>query len=65
MVSGLGGSKLAMPIEITQFCHLYTLQRLAKLPEVRTGSVALITGDRTLLEHRDERHMARASRLDG
>ena len=26
MVSGLGGSKLAMPIEITQFCHLYTLQ---------------------------------------
>lgn len=34
MVTGLGGSKLAMPIEITQFCHLYTLQRLAKLPEV-------------------------------
>lgn len=34
MVTGLGGSKLAMPIEIVQFCHKYTLQRLAKLPEV-------------------------------
>ena len=29
MVSGLGGSKLAMPVEIVQFCHEYTLQRLA------------------------------------
>ena len=28
LVSGLGGSKLAMPVEIVQFCHLYTLQRL-------------------------------------
>jgi ribose 5-phosphate isomerase len=28
MVEGLGGSKLAMPVEITQFCHLYTLGRL-------------------------------------
>ncbi|GAX79899.1 hypothetical protein CEUSTIGMA_g7339.t1 [Chlamydomonas eustigma] len=34
MVSGLGGSKLAMPIEIVQFCHKYTLSRLAKLSEV-------------------------------
>lgn len=34
MVDGLGGSKLAMPIEIVQFCHKYTLQRLSKLPEV-------------------------------
>ena len=34
MVEGLGGSKLAMPVEITQFCHLYTLRRLAALPEV-------------------------------
>jgi len=28
LVDGLGGSKLAMPVEIVQFCHLYTLQRL-------------------------------------
>jgi ribose 5-phosphate isomerase A len=34
MVTGLGGSQLAMPVEIVQFCHLYTLQRLGKLPEV-------------------------------
>lgn len=34
MVEGLGGSKLAMPVEIVQFCHLYTLRRLAALPEV-------------------------------
>jgi len=34
LVEGLGGSKLAMPIEIVQFCHLYTLRRLAALPEV-------------------------------
>lgn len=27
LVSGLGGSKLAMPVEIVQFCHKYTLQR--------------------------------------
>eukprot|EP00798_Chlamydomonas_sp_ICE-L_P003483 gene3483-13547_t len=39
MVTGLGGSKLAMPVEIVQFCHEYTLQRLAKLPEV-AGCVA-------------------------
>jgi len=34
MVSGLGGSKLAMPVEIVQFCHKYTLNRLQNLPEV-------------------------------
>ncbi|GFH17562.1 uncharacterized protein HaLaN_14224 [Haematococcus lacustris] len=34
MVSGLGGSKLAMPVEIVQFCHKYTLSRLSKLKEV-------------------------------
>ena len=28
LVDGLGGSKLAMPVEIVQFCHKYTLQRL-------------------------------------
>lgn len=27
LVEGLGGSKLAMPVEITQFCHKYTQQR--------------------------------------
>lgn len=34
LVEGLGGSKLAMPVEIVQFCHKYTLQRLQNLPEV-------------------------------
>ena len=34
LVEGLGGSKLAMPVEIVQFCHLHTLKRLAALPEV-------------------------------
>lgn len=34
LVEGLGGSKLAMPVEIVQFCHQYTLRRLAALPEV-------------------------------
>lgn len=34
MVTGLGGSKLAMPVEIVQFCHLYTLKRLQELPQV-------------------------------
>lgn len=34
MVTGLGGSKLAMPVEIVQFCWKYTLARLAKLPEI-------------------------------
>lgn len=34
MVSGLGGSKLAMPVEIVQFCWKYTLERLRALPEV-------------------------------
>lgn len=34
LVEGLGGSKLAMPVEIVQFCWKYNLQRLANLPEV-------------------------------
>lgn len=34
LVSGLGGSKDAMPVEIVQFCHLYTLNRLQNLSEV-------------------------------
>ena len=35
LVEGLGGSQLAMPVEIVQFCHKYTLNRLANLPEVK------------------------------
>ena len=35
LVDGLGGSKLAMPVEIVQFCHKYTLKRLAELAEVK------------------------------
>jgi ribose 5-phosphate isomerase A len=34
LVEGLGGSKDAMPVEIVQFCHIYTLRRLQDLPEV-------------------------------
>ncbi len=34
LVEGLGGSKLAMPVEIVQFCHKYTQKRLAELKEV-------------------------------
>lgn len=44
LVSGLGGSKLAMPVEIVQFCHLYTLKRLQELPEVK-GCVAKLRMD--------------------
>lgn len=39
LVDGLGGSKLAMPVEIVQFCHEYTLRKLQALPEV-AGCVA-------------------------
>uniref|UniRef100_A0A061R317 ribose-5-phosphate isomerase n=1 Tax=Tetraselmis sp. GSL018 TaxID=582737 RepID=A0A061R317_9CHLO len=34
LVDGLGGSKLAMPVEIVQFCWKYNLERIANLPEV-------------------------------
>ena len=34
LVDGLGGSKLAMPVEIVQFCWKYNLERLQNLPEV-------------------------------
>ena len=47
LVSGLGGSKDAMPIEIVQFCHLYTLRRLQDLPEVAGCDARLrMTGDK-------------------
>lgn len=34
LVEGLGGSKLAMPVEIVQFCWKYNLERIRALPEV-------------------------------
>lgn len=40
LVDGLGGSKLAMPVEIVQFCWKYNLQRLENLPEVKGCKVA-------------------------
>jgi len=47
MVSGLGGSKLAMPVEITQFCWKYNLERLAALPEVQgCEAVRRMDGDK-------------------
>lgn len=35
LVSGLGGSKLAMPVEVTPFCVSYNLERLTRLPETK------------------------------
>lgn len=37
LVSGLGGSGLAMPVEIVQFCSKFTLDRLKALPSVKAG----------------------------
>mmetsp|Transcript_33178 Transcript_33178/g.93951 ORF Transcript_33178/g.93951 Transcript_33178/m.93951 type:complete len:248 (-) Transcript_33178:235-978(-) len=34
LVEGLGGSKLAIPVEIVQWCWKYQMQRIANLPEV-------------------------------
>lgn len=34
LVDGLGGSGLAMPVEITQFCWKYNLERIQSLPAV-------------------------------
>ncbi|KAJ7568370.1 hypothetical protein O6H91_01G029500 [Diphasiastrum complanatum] len=34
LVDGLGGSGLAMPVEVVQFCWKYNLERLKNLPEV-------------------------------
>jgi hypothetical protein len=53
MVEGLGGSKLAMPVENTQFCHLYTLGRLqvrrlsvpGSVPEAACGQQMLCVCD--------------------
>lgn len=35
LVTGLGGSKLAMPVEVTPFCYQYNLVRLTQLPEIK------------------------------
>ena len=35
LVTGLGGSKLAMPVEVTPFCYKYNLERLTQLPETK------------------------------
>jgi hypothetical protein len=43
LVDGLGGSKLAMPVEIVQFCWKYNLQRLENLPEVKGCKVSNFT----------------------
>jgi ribose 5-phosphate isomerase A len=48
LVEGLGGSQLAMPIEIVQFCHRYTMQRLAKLPELSGSEVRLRCTDEAM-----------------
>jgi ribose 5-phosphate isomerase len=37
LVEGLGGSKLAMPVEIVQFCHKYTLNRCARARHNSSG----------------------------
>mmetsp|Transcript_14212 Transcript_14212/g.35963 ORF Transcript_14212/g.35963 Transcript_14212/m.35963 type:complete len:319 (-) Transcript_14212:773-1729(-) len=45
LVDGLGGSKLAMPVEIVQFCWKYNLQRLQRLPEVAGCKAQLRMGE--------------------
>lgn len=44
LVSGLGGSKDAMPVEIVQFCWEFNLKRLAELPEVKGCEAKLRMG---------------------
>ena len=44
LVSGLGGSKDAMPVEIVQFCWEFNLKRLAELPEVKGCEAKLRLG---------------------
>lgn len=42
LVEGLGGSKLAMPVEIVQFCHKYTLNRCVAAAVHAVGRLALL-----------------------
>lgn len=47
LVKGLGGSKLAMPVEVVQFCWKYNAERLRNLPEVAGCEVELrMDGDK-------------------
>eukprot|EP00850_Spirogloea_muscicola_P008571 SM000046S16352 [mRNA] locus=s46:29517:31520:- [translate_table: standard] len=47
LVDGLGGSGLAMPVEIVQFCWKYNLERLKNLPEVAGCTAKLrMSGDK-------------------
>jgi len=47
LVKGLGGSKLAMPVEVIQFCWKYNAERLKNLPEVAGCEVKLrMDGDK-------------------
>ncbi len=42
LVNGLGGSGLAMPVEVVQFCWKYNAERLKTLPEVAGCEVVTI-----------------------
>jgi len=47
LVKGLGGSGLAMPVEVVQFCWKYNAERLKNLPEVAGCEVKLrMDGDK-------------------
>lgn len=47
LVNGLGGSGLAMPVEVVQFCWKYNAERLKTLPEVAGCEVKLrLDGDK-------------------
>ncbi|CAM6102065.1 unnamed protein product [Calypogeia fissa] len=47
LVDGLGGSGLAMPVEVVQFCWKYNAERLKTLPEVAGCEVQLrMDGDK-------------------
>jgi ribose 5-phosphate isomerase A len=41
LVDALGGSGLAMPVEVVQFCWKYNAERLKKLPELAGCEVKL------------------------
>lgn len=45
LVDGLGGSKLAMPVEVVQFCHKYLLEQVSQLPAVKGCTAKLRLND--------------------
>lgn len=54
MVSALGGSKLAMPVEVVKFCWKYNLDRLKNLPEVKGCEAKLrMDGDKPYVTDND------------